>query len=296
VSERSITYAAVTPVRNEEQNLARLAQSLQEQAQRPERWVIVDNGSTDGTLETARALAAEHEWIRVISIPGVERPEPGAPIVRAFHAGLRELDEFPELIVKLDADVSMDPDHFERLAAAFAADPTLGISSGTCLEVDGAGEWKAVPVTSGHVRGAVRAYRRRCLEQVLPLEERVGWDGIDELKAAVLGWRTMMLPDLGFYHHRALGSRDTGRGARWRAQGRASHYMGYRVSYLVLRSLHHARRDPAAVLMITSYLWAAVRREPRYRDAAVRAYLRERQSLRLLGARAREARGTAPST
>ena len=62
--------------------------------------------------------------------------------------------------------------------------------------------WKPIPVTSGHVRGAVRAYRRECLEHVLPLEERVGWDGIDGWKAAVEGWTTAMLPDLAFYHHR----------------------------------------------------------------------------------------------
>ena len=154
----------------------------------------------------------------------------------------------------------------------------------------------AVPVTRGHVRGAARAYRRECLDQVLPLEERVGWDGIDELKAAVLGWTTRTLPGLSFYHHRRLGARDGAPGARWRAQGQASYYMGYRFLYLALRSLHHARRDPSAVAMISSYLSAALRREPRYGDPAVRAYLRRRQSLRFLGVRALEALGRTSST
>jgi hypothetical protein len=149
----------------------------------------------------------------------------------------------------------------------------------------------AIHTTIDHVRGAVRAYRRECLEAVLPLAECVGWDGIDELKAQVGGWTTRTLPQLSFFHHRKLGARDPGRTRRWRAQGRGAHYMGYRFSYLVFRSVFHARRDPAALMMVASYLAAALRREPRYEDAAVRAHLRRRQGLWQLGARLREAQG-----
>ena len=58
----------------------------------------------------------------------------------------------------------MDPDHFERLTSAFVEDLSLGIASGTCLELDDDGAWQPYPVALGHVRGAVRAYRRECLE------------------------------------------------------------------------------------------------------------------------------------
>ena len=276
------TYALVTPVRNEAANLERLGESLSQQTQLPLRWVIVDNGSDDGTLDLSNALAADRDWIRTVSVPAeAGPPRPGAPIVRAFHAGLRELDCDPDVTVKLDADVSMPADHFERLLAAFEADSALGIASGTCLE-EREGQWTPIQVARGHVRGAVRAYRRECLAQVLPLEERVGWDGIDELKAAVLGWRTEMLDEIAFYHHRPLGVRDGKPAARWRAQGEASYYMGYRFSYLVLRSLHHARRQRAALTMIPSFLGEAVRHKPRHGDAEVRAYLRRKQRLRTL--------------
>jgi hypothetical protein len=125
----------------------------------------------------------------------------------------------------------------------------------------------------------------------LPLEERVGWDGIDELKANVAGWRTAVIPDLGFFHHRRLGARDGMPWARWARQGRAAHYMGYRFSYLVLRSLHHARRNPAALAMLGTYLTAAATRAPQQTDADARRHLRERQRLRNLRARRREALG-----
>jgi len=280
MTSTALSYALITPLRNEAGNLRRLTEAIDSQSRPPLEWVIVDNGSIDETLEVAQDFAVARPWVRVISVPAESGPpRPGAPIVRAFHAGMAVLDCGPDVVVKLDADISMPGDHFEHLLDAFDRDPSLGIASGTCLEERG-GHWVPVQVARGHVRGAVRAYRRECLDQVLPLEERVGWDGIDELKAAVLGWTTRMLPEIAFFHHRPLGVRDGAPSARWRAQGEAAHYMGYRFPYLVLRSLHHARRQRVALAMISSFVGAAVRREPRYEDPAVRAYLRRKQRLR----------------
>jgi poly-beta-1,6-N-acetyl-D-glucosamine synthase len=289
---RPESYALISPVRDESENLGRLGRCLGAQTIPPSVWLIVDNGSTDGTREVAGRLAARHPWIRNLSVPGDSAARPGQPVVRAFHAGVAALQELPDVIVKLDADVSMTPDHFERLLEEFALDPTLGIAGGLCLEeVDGT--WEAVHTTAGHVRGAVRAYRRECLLAVLPLPEAVGWDGIDALKAQVDGWTTRTIDELQFRHHRKLGLRDGGRTRRWRAQGRGAYYMGYRFSYLAARAGFHARRDVAALTMLTSYLGAALSREQRYADPAVRAQLRRRQSLRHLGARLRESRGRA---
>jgi poly-beta-1,6-N-acetyl-D-glucosamine synthase len=285
-----LPYALVTPVRTEARNLGRLATSLDAQTHPPSRWVIVDNGSEDDTLAAANALAATREWITVISVRGEERAVPGAPVVRSFHAGLHELLEVPDIVVKLDADTSMDEDHFERLTAAFEEDRRLGIAGGVCLEADEEGTWRGIPVALGHVRGAVRAYRRECLFDVLPLEERVGWDGIDGWKAAVRGWTTRTLPELAFYHHRPLGARDGEPTARWRTQGRAAWFMGYRFSYLFLRTVHRARKDRAALGMLGGFLHAALRREARYSDAEVRAYVRRNQSIRAVVSRFIETR------
>lgn len=283
----ALSYVAITPVRNEPENLIRLGRSLEQQTARPDLWIIVDNGSTDGTVGAARELAARMPWVRVLETDGTVSPQPGAPIVRAFHAGLDSLEVRPDVVVKLDADTSMPSDYFERQLAAFSADERLGIASGTCLERRD-NEWLPMgDVTEGHVRGAARAYRWACLQEVLPLEERVGWDGIDELKATLRGWRTKMLPNLFFYHHRSVGLRDGGRTARWKTQGRASWFMGYRPSYLLLRALYCSRRDLAALTMFTSYLAAAVRGEPRCEDVEVRAYLRRRQGPRDIFRRAR---------
>jgi glycosyltransferase involved in cell wall biosynthesis len=288
-----IRYAAVTPARNEAEHLLRLADCLARQRVRPVAWIVVDNGSTDNTRAVAEGIARLHDWVRVVSIEGAIGMVRGGPVIRAFKAGLEVLGELPEVVVKLDADISFGPDHFERLLAAFASDPTLGITSGSCWEFED-GAWRQRFTTRGAPRGAVRAYRRECLVAVSPLEERMGWDGIDEVKANLRGWRTSTIVELPFHHHRQVGERDGSRRAAWEAEGTLAHYMGYRFGYLVARAVFRAVREPAALAMLPAYVRATIDGQPRCADADARAHLRAQQRLRHLPLRAREALGRGP--
>jgi len=283
--------AVVTPVRDELENLPRLAETMVAQELVPERWTIVDTGSTDGTLELAQELAHRHGWIEAVALPA-ENSERGAPIVRAIELVADGLaDNPPELLVNVDADVSFGPTFLRALSLAFDADTRLGIAGGTCYEQSG-DEWRERFVTGTSVWGATRAYRWQCLEDVRPLEPRLGWDGIDEVRAQARGWSTATLRDLPFRHHRPEGARD----GAWRAfaaRGATAHFMGYRPSYVFLRALHHARRHPAALAMVGSYLVHSLGGSAQLDDVEARRYLRKQQSLRRLARRSREARGAA---
>ena len=288
---RGLTYSAVTPVRDESANLARLADSIAKQSLQPEQWVIVDNGSTDDSPAVIATIVGQLPFASTISVPNAAPASVrGRPIVAAFHSGTAALDSRSDVIVKLDADVSFEEDYFERLMMAFATNDRLGIASGTCYEQDKAGEWRPTYTTRDHVRGATRAYRVECLRVVTPLEERMGWDGIDELKAQVAGWQTASLADLPFFHHRPLGARER-TWSKWIGQGDMAHYMGYRPTYLVARTGYRMLREPAALGMLWGYLDAVVRRRDRYADREVRDQLRRQQSLTALPRRVREALG-----
>jgi poly-beta-1,6-N-acetyl-D-glucosamine synthase len=284
------SYAVVTPARNEAENLRRLAACLAEQTLRPVEWLIVDNGSTDDTPSVAAELAAAHDWIRVVEARGEATPTRGAPVARAFTAGVEALEAEPAVVVKLDADVSFDPDYFERLVGEFERDERLGIAGGVCFELlDGV--WQPTYVTEGRVRGASRAYRWACLQDVLPLEERPWWDGIDGMKANALGWSTRTVHDLGFKHHRQLGRRDAALRRTRFDHGKSAYYVGYRPLYIVLASIYRAWKQPAALAMIAGYFSAALHREPRTEDEGLRRYVRRQQSIRRLPLRVREALG-----
>lgn len=282
-------YAVITPARNEADNLPRLALSLIHQSERPIRWVIVDNGSTDETPSIVRELAREHDWICLVQIPGAVTPTRGAPAVRAFQAGLGSLDVEAGFVANHDADITVAPGYYAALLDAFADDPRLGIAGGTCYEPE-AGGWSQRHVTGTTVWGGSRLYRRECLDDVQPLEERLGWDGMAEAKANAAGWSTRILPDVPFLHHRPEGQRDGSWGSRV-AQGRSARYMGYRPWYLVLRALRHSIRNPTGLGLIWGYSSSAVRREPITEDVAMREYIRRQQSIGDLPKRLRETLG-----
>src|SRR5215475_3014061 len=106
------TYVIITPARNEIQFLELTLKSVISQTILPLRWVIVSDGSTDGTDELVQKYALHHPWIELVRMP--ERKERHfAGKVLAFNAGysrIRDLDF--QVLASLDADVSFDAKYF----------------------------------------------------------------------------------------------------------------------------------------------------------------------------------------
>ncbi|HTW43626.1 MAG TPA: glycosyltransferase family 2 protein [Solirubrobacteraceae bacterium] len=283
----ALTYVAITPARDEETNLRRVAEALIAQSVRPLKWIIVENGSTDGTLELARGLAEAHSWIELTTI----EPSPGYKRTMAevaFQAGVDALAGTGDLVAKIDADVSFDADYFKGVLAAFESDPTLGIASGACRELHG-GTWEELTLLGDHCWGPSRTYRRPCLEAVLPLEGAL-FTLIDETKARLAGFATRTLVDLHFYHHRPEATNDVSLWGHWRRQGVGSYVLGYRPTYLLVRCGYRARRQPTAVALIVGYLSAFWHRTPQYHDRRVIHAIREQQRARQFLATVRSAR------
>ena len=281
----SMRYAVVTPARNEERNIGRLATALAAQTLPPVAWVVVDDASVDATPAILAELGDEHPWVRSLTRPAAdphERLADGRRKARdldGFLLGARSLDEPVDVIVKVDADIDFDPDFFEVLIGRFAADGLLGIASGTCYELED-GVWTRRTKAETTVWGATRAYRSECLADLEALEPCMGWDGLDEISVQLRGMRTTTFVDLPFRHHRPEGGRELSSLHQGDALGRAAWYMGYRPSYLTLRALYRARQEPAAIGMLWGYFGAAGRRAPRCPDERLIRALRERQRLR----------------
>jgi len=279
------TYAVVTPVRDEAEHFAQTAESMVAQTHRPLQWVVVDDGSTDGTREIAERYALRHHWIEVITADSQHERARGAPIVRAFQQGCDALNHRPEVVVKLDGDLFLPPHYFEWVAATFARDPRAGIVGGIAL-IPEDGRWVPERGNVLNVNGVAKAYRVTCLDDIGGLRPSMGWDGIDEYGARARGWNVRVLTELTLLHYRPRGSKQQPLKARWE-EGRGNAYMGYLTSWLLVRAAYRSfvERPPilGGLALLAGYTWARIRRLPQIDDEAAVAELRAEQRARLKG-------------
>src|SRR5438034_3613370 len=121
-------YVLITPARNEEAFIEKTIEAVTRQTVLPIRWVIVDDGSTDGTAEVVRRRVARYPWIEMLQMPP-HHQRSFAGKVYAFNAGYQRVKPLAyEVIGNLDADISFDHDYCEFLLSQFRDDARLGVA------------------------------------------------------------------------------------------------------------------------------------------------------------------------
>ncbi len=284
------TLLLISPVRNEAPHIERVARAVAAQTRPPDTWMVVDDGSEDGTLDLLRALEAQIPFMKVICAAqqhqhdGPDRlARAAAP--RAFNVGLRAVGAIDfSFIGKLDGDVELPADYFDELLQRFEEDPMLGIACGDLVERRNA-EWQRLRIPSHHVHGALKLYRRECFASIGGVQERLGWDTIDETYARMRGFSTRSFRDLVARHHREWGSADGKLRGRAR-HGTCAYIAGYGPVWVTLRAAKLATVRPFAlsgIAFLFGYLRAAGGRVPRVEDREFRRHVRRELRARLTG-------------
>jgi biofilm PGA synthesis N-glycosyltransferase PgaC len=282
----------VSPVRNEAAHIERVARSVAAQELAPADWIVVDDHSTDDTLALLRRLEADIDCLTVVEAPAADsRPvrdrlaRAAAP--RTFNAGLATADVNAYThIMKLDGDIELDPGYLRRLMERFDADPGLGIAGGVLVEPQHDGSMRLIRIPRVHVHGALKCYSRACFDRIGGVQERLGWDTIDETYARMYGFTTRNFPDLVSVHHRPLGSADgTLRGhAR---HGECAYIAHYTPTWVTLRAVKVATRKPrglSGLAFFYGYVSSAARRVQRIPDPAYRRFTQHELRQRMLHA------------
>jgi glycosyltransferase involved in cell wall biosynthesis len=279
-------YIIVTPVRDEAPHIEKTIEAVRSQTVLPKLWIVVDDGSTDGTGDILDKHAAQTKWMQIVHRQNRGHRANGGGVMEAFYAGLAVLhDDVWDYLVKLDGDLSFAPDYFERCFEMFEGAAKLGIGGGTICQLEN-GEPKVDSKGDPpfHVRGATKIYRRACWDAISPLARATGWDTIDEVKANHRGWTTRTFSGLILIQHKPTGGAD----GAWRnafKNGRANYMSGYHPVFLMAKCVKRSMDRPrflGSIALLSGYLSGYLKRTPRGAEPQVIRYLRQQQMRRLL--------------
>lgn len=261
-------YVLITPARNEERFIAKTLESVVAQTVLPERWVIVDDGSTDKTAEIVETYAEHYAWIELVRRP--QRPDRSfASKVHAFNAGLEQVQALRfDVIGNLDADLSFNPDYLQFLMMKFSEEPALGVAGTPFTEDGGYDSARDSFEGENHVAGGCQLFRRQCFQEIggyIP-NHAGGIDWIAVTTARMRGWKTRSFAQKRFHHYRTLGTADTSSMAAIFSYGEKDYYLGGSPVWQLFRVAYRMTKKPVMIeglTLLSGYCWAALRRVKR---------------------------------
>jgi biofilm PGA synthesis N-glycosyltransferase PgaC len=278
------SYILITPARNEVRFIEQTIRSMIAQTIRPVRWIIVSDGSTDGTDEVVKRFLQENLWIELVRMPE-RRDRSFAAKAHCFNGGYQSVGECSyDVIGNLDADITFEEDYFEFLLGTFVADPGLGVVGTPFVEGKKSYDYRFTNVE--HVSGACQLFRRQCFEEVggyRPIKSG-GIDWVAVTTARMKGWKTRTFPGKFCYHHRPMGTASSGKLKAWYNLGRQDYYLGGHPLWELFRSCLQVRNKPyflGGALLLTGFAWAFISRTKRPIDPQLVAFHQREQMQRL---------------
>ena len=243
-----MNYYIVIPSHNEEKFISLTLQSLVEQTVLPKKIVVVNDNSTDKTLEIVMAFAKDYPIISLVNKTSDAIHLPGSKVIQAFHKGLETLDENYDFIVKADADLIFPNNYFETIISHFQSDDKIGMAGGFAY-IEKNGNWILENLTDkDHIRGAFKAYRKECFKRIGGLKPAMGWDTVDELLCKFYNWKVVTDENLEVKHLKPTGA-NYNKTARYK-QGEAFYSLGYGFFITCIASLKLAMRKGKPLLFI----------------------------------------------
>jgi len=278
------SYVLVTAAYNEAEYIEKTLRAVIAQTVQPEKWIVVSDGSTDGTDEIVRGYAAEHAFIELLRR---ESSDSGfASQANALTLGCEHLSNVNYgFIGSLDADITFEPDYYEAMLRKFQEQPSLGIAGGTIFERR-ADALKPLVCDRNSVPGAIQLFRREAFTDIggfLSLRHG-GHDAVAETMARMHGWQVRTFPDVQVLHGRPCGASYGNAPRIYFHLGLREYACGNHPLFQLVKCLYRLKQRPYVLGSVSrwlGYCWAGLRHEPRNVPADVRGYLRREQLHRL---------------
>jgi glycosyltransferase involved in cell wall biosynthesis len=280
-----LKYVLVTAAHNEENLIEKTIASVLSQTVKPIKWLIVNDGSTDGTERIVRFYSRKTKWIELSNMPERnERNFAGKAI--AFNHGWNKVNELRyDLIGNIDADITFEPTYFEYLIDKFEKDFNLGVAGTHYLE-NGFHSFRDSYINVHHVNGQCQLFRRKCLEDIGGYfsNKAGGIDWIAVTTARMKGWKTYSFGDKVFEHHRGMGTAGGNVFSSRYNYGKKDYFLGNHPVWELLRCFYQIGKRPyimGGLLLFTGYFSSWIRREKRSVPDVVVEFHRKEQLQRI---------------
>jgi biofilm PGA synthesis N-glycosyltransferase PgaC len=277
-------YVLITPARNESASIDRTLKSVISQTVRPIKWVIVSDGSTDGTDEVVKKYAAKYHWIELVRMPE-RKGRNFAGKVYAFNAGYARVKELSyDVIGNLDGDISFESDYIYFLLAKFARNPRLGVA-GTPFQ-EGTYRYNYRFTSIEHVSGACQLFRRECFEEIGGYKaiKIGGVDLVAVLTARMKGWQSRSFPERTCVHHRKMGTGTNRRLMAFFRGGQGDYMLGGHPVWEIFHSVYQMKNRPFILgggVRLFGFYWSFLKRTEKCVARDLAAFRRKEQMQRL---------------
>ena len=199
------TYVLITAAHNEEKFIEYPLKSVVSQTIHPKEWIIVSDGSTDGTDEIVSHYSSQNEFIKLIRREGKNKGLDFSSKVLSINEAYRQIDKLEyDFLGILDGDVSFSSNYYEEVIERFIQNPRLGIAGGVIYDSHNGHCIRRSPDDNQYVSGCIQLFRRQCYKDIgglHPIKEG-GEDTIAVIMARMKGWDVELLEDLTVLHHK----------------------------------------------------------------------------------------------
>ena len=280
----NFAYVLVTPARNEEDNIERLIKSMVSQTALPRKWVIVSDGSTDGTDAIVKRHLTGNPWMQLVRMPE-HRERNFAAKVNCFEAGYAQLKDLHyDVIGNLDADISFEPNYFDFLVSKFEDDWKLGVAGTPFVENGVHYDYRYTNIE--HVSGACQLFRRECFEDIggyMPIKGG-GIDFVAVTTARMKGWKTRTFTEKTCIHYRKMGTSSSAPMTALFRQGRKDYFLGNHPLWEVFRTCYQMTKRPfilGGALIMAGFASSAAAGAQKPISSELERFIRREQMARL---------------
>ena len=222
-------YVLLTAARNEAAYVGRIIQAVASQSVLPARWLIIDDGSTDGTSDVVAASGGALDFLRCVRRNRANGSRDFHAKSEALHLAWQHLEGLAfDYVGVLDADTEVSPDYYERVIALLERDRQLGVAGGWVWEAAGDEFQPRLSNRERSVQGGSQVFRRACFEAIggIPPLRCGGEDTLAEVYAEMRGWTVRAYQQIPVRHLRPAGSSNAGPCRAAILEGRREYHLG----------------------------------------------------------------------